>query len=166
MPGTNREDDLCRRVKLFADIELNCSEIYSLLINLCPDKSNFWDYLSKLKQNYASISVLAERYCRLGKLPGIFMHPSVTLDDLEGTLAQTIDLRKKIGDGDISCAEALEKVISLEDTACKVYFRDLFSNNPDPVSDSEIISRLRQLIWDTQSHLQILKDLKKMRRYY
>jgi len=158
------EDGLCDRVKLFTDIEQNCSEIYSLLIGLCPEKTRLWEYLSKVEENHASISALAGRYCALGKLPDTFMHPSLSLADLKETLELALDLKNKIRDSDISFEEALEKVLLLEDAACKVYFRDFLNSDTD--SESETISRLRELAWDTDAHIQILKDLATKRKHY
>lgn len=167
-------DNLGRRVELFAAIELNCSDIYSLLIELCPDKSKLWNYLSKVEQNHATIAVLANRYCSLGKLPDSFVHPSLAEDDLKETLAATVDLKKQIENREISCEEAIRKTVELEDAPCKVYFRDFLDSNSDPDSDadadsdpdSEIISTLRQLVWDTHGHVDILKELVNRRNHY
>jgi hypothetical protein len=155
-------DELSEKIKLFIAIETNCSEIYSLLNGLCPEERSLWHYLSKVEENHATVSSMAEGYHSAGKLPKDFMDPSLSIAELTKTLKRTEALKKRLTNRNISLDEALEEMLAIENAACKEYFRRTVV---EKASNSEIMAKLRKVIWDTDAHVAALKDFIEKKKY-
>lgn len=148
-------EELREKIMLFIAIETNCSEIYSSLNCLCPERETLWNYLSKVEENHATVSYIAKSYHMAGKLPEEFMDPSLSIADLTKTLHRTEVLKKRLKNGDIELEESLAEVLAIENEACKEYFRKtLLANAPN----SNVMAKLKRVVWDTDAHLEILRD--------
>jgi len=145
------EKELCRRVGTFLKVELICGEIYDALAEIYPEDGPTWTYFSTVEKNHSITALIALKFCRLGKFPEEFREYLADVDD-------TLQLAKNIKDA-VKTSRSLTKdmahrIIELEDSACKIHFRQLMKMH----ADSEIISNLQKLLIDVDQHVEELRS--------
>jgi hypothetical protein len=152
-------EELLKKVNIFIIIETTCSEIYTLLDNLCPDRKGLWHYLSKIEKNHATVAVIAKRYCEQGKLNEDFLPGS--LSEMIVIQGSAIDLKNRIKDNNISLADALKGILSLEEASCEIYCKELEAKE----TSSEAFSNLQKILVDTHAHVKFLRDFINNKKY-
>jgi hypothetical protein len=144
------DDVLCERVRTFIDVEMTCGEIYEALADVYPDDRATWRYFATVEKNHSITALIALRFCRIGKLPEEFEE---YLSGVEDTLRLAREIRKDVRANRSLPAGVAQRLMELEESACKAHFRQLMKLQ----TDSEVVSNLRKLLIDVDQHVEELR---------
>lgn len=151
--------DLHERLKACIGIELGVANIYRTFSEKLPEAKDLWYDLSLEEENHAAILVLGGKYNEMGVLPD-----NIVPSSMHG-IKQTVDLvketEKRAQSESLSLKAALDMSLKLEKTKEESYLPEILAKE----TDSEVISRLQQLLNDTKLHILRLSDYRKQKGF-
>ena len=152
--------DMSENLRVCIAVEATTAEIYHALSRLFPQIKSFWQGLAVSEENHTKILLEAVRLHRAGILNEYIVPAS--LPHVYKTFALVRDSKKAVEAETLSLRNAFELALAIENSTGESYFQEVISQE----TNSEVISKLRDLLIDEELHKDKIQKVMNSMGFY
>lgn len=135
------------------ELEKKCAGLYRTLSRLFPEAEELFSELAAEEENHAVILKVAKPYVIENRLKQEMVVP-LSMPHIRDSLKTADKIMHEIESGTITFKKALDMSLLLEKSLGESYLHDKMTRE----EDSEIISRLKKMHFDEDSHINRIHD--------
>jgi hypothetical protein len=152
--------DISESLRVCIAVEATTGEIYHALSRLFPQVQSFWRDLALGEENHTQILLEAARLHRAGLLNEYIVPAS--LPQVYETFHLVRDSKKKVEAETLSLRNAFDMALEIETSTGESYFQEVIRQE----TDSEVISKLRNLLADEELHKNKIQNIMNTMGFY
>ena len=152
--------DISESLRVCIAVEATTAEIYHAISRLFPRVKSFWQGLALSEENHTKILLEASRLYSAGILNEDIVPTS--LPHVYETFALVRDSKKKVEAATLSLKNAFDMALEIENSTGESYFQEVISQE----TDSEVVSKLRDLLIDEELHKNKIQKVMNSMGFY